>query len=76
MKDVNTEEVIIGEIYNNKKEKYLHKAISQDLEFVGSGKIDLYSQEVAFDVLNITTSGKNPVSLKATYNEIESGSFG
>ena len=76
LKDVNTEEVIIGEIYNNKKEKYLHKAISQDLEFVGSGKIDLYSQEVAFDVLNITTSGKNPVSLKATYNEIESGSFG
>lgn len=76
LKDANTEEVIIGEIYNNKKEKYLHKAISQDLEFVGSGKIDLYSQEVIFDVLNITTSGKNPVSLKATYNEIESGSFG
>ena len=76
LNDINTEEVIIGEIYNNKKEKYLHKAISQDLEFVGSGKIDLYSQEAAFDVLNITTSGKNPVSLKATYNEIESGSFG
>ena len=76
IENVTNKEVLIGEVYNNKNESYLHETISQDLGFVGSGKVDLYTQGLFFNFLDITTSGKNPVSLKASYNGKIKGAFG
>ena len=76
IENVTNKEVLIGEVYNNKNESYLHETISQDLGFVGSGKVDLYTQDLTFNFLNVETSGKNPVSMSASYKKEINGSFG
>lgn len=74
--DVAKNEVLVGELYNPTKESYLHRNIEQDISFVGKGKLDLFNGNLKVQLLDISTSSKEPIQLTATYNEKRSGIFG
>ena len=73
---LNDTEVIFGEIYNTDKESFNHESLSNDFGFLGNSRIDLYKNKLYFNLLNITTSNKTPLSISVTYSYGNNGIFG
>ena len=71
-----TEKIIFGELYNPNHESYIHEKIEQDIGYVGKGSVDLYNLSLFFQIINVSTTGKAPVTLSTIYNEKRSGFFG
>lgn len=74
--DISINEVLVGEMYNYIGQSYIHEKIEQDIGFVGKGSVNLFNEQLTFNMLNLVTSGKYPVSIHATYNENKNGIFG
>ncbi|MBP5407850.1 MAG: RHS repeat-associated core domain-containing protein [Bacilli bacterium] len=69
-------EFLSGELFNPSKEAYSHEMLNNDYGFIGKSNIDLFNQNLYFDLLNISTIDKNPIGLNATYNYNHNGVFG
>lgn len=69
-------EFLLGELYNPSKESYNHESLSNDFGFLGTSRIDLFTNKLYFNLLHINTSDQNPLSFSANYSFNHDGIFG